>query len=102
VISKQRTSLLEGAARQLLDNARKILGEDVFEGDAHALLTLIYKNTSLPLELQMDATNAAIRFEKPAPAAIDASTTIENVHYGVSAEPITEDEWEQRCCVAPN
>ena len=44
----KRTLLLEGAARQLLDNASDILGENTFEGDAHALLILAYKNTSPP------------------------------------------------------
>lgn len=61
----KRTLLLEGAARQLIDNAGAILGDQLFDGDAHALLILTYKNTALPLELRLDAAKAAIRFEKP-------------------------------------
>jgi len=42
--------LLEGAVRQSQDNAKRILGDETFEGDAHSLLVLIYKDNSLPLE----------------------------------------------------
>ena len=89
----KRTLLLEGAARELLDNAGAILGDNGFNGDAHALLILTYKNISLPLELRIDAAKAAIRFEKPALAAIDAKGTIENHHYAISEHPLTDEEW---------
>jgi len=97
----KRTLQLEGAARQLLDNAGEILGKNVFEGDAHALLILIYKNTALPLELRMDAAKAAIRFEKPAKAVIDANTTIDNVVYVVTDEPLTHEQWAEQYCADP-
>ena len=39
---------------------------DVFQGDAHAFLMMVYKDPSLPLALRLDAAKAAIPFEKPA------------------------------------
>lgn len=42
-----------------------------FEGDAHALLVSIYKNTTLPITERADAAKAAIKFEKPALASED-------------------------------
>ena len=45
----KRTLLLEGAARQVQGDAKRILGDEAFEGDAHSLLVLIYKDNSLPL-----------------------------------------------------
>ena len=64
-----------------------------FEGDAHAFLMLTYKDKSLPHNLRLDAAKAAIRFEKPALTAIDANNTIEKVHYAISDEPMTIEEW---------
>jgi hypothetical protein len=55
----KRSLLLEGAARQLLDDAKRILGDETFEGDAHALLMLTYKNKSLPLAVRLDAAKEA-------------------------------------------
>ncbi len=55
--------------------AKKIavaLGEDAFDGDAHAFLMAVYKNDRLPVELRMDAARAAIGYEKPRLAAIEA------------------------------
>jgi hypothetical protein len=91
----KRTLLLEDAARQLLDNAGNILGENTFEGDTHALLILTYKNTSLPLQIRLDAAKAAIRFEKPVLSAIDAHVDDERAHYVVSDEPLTAGEWKK-------
>ena len=71
----------------------EVLGANAFEGDAHSLLIAIYKDESRPIELRLEAAKAAIRFEKPALAALDAKGTIENVHYAVGEQPVTEDEW---------
>jgi hypothetical protein len=56
------TLLLEGRTRALLDNAKEIIGSEPFDGDAHALLILIYKDMSLPLNLRLDAAKAAVPF----------------------------------------
>jgi hypothetical protein len=45
---------------------------DAFHGDAHAFLTAIYKDPQVDMPLRLDAAKAAIRFERPALAAIDA------------------------------
>jgi hypothetical protein len=42
-----------------------------FEGDAHALLMAVYKDPERPIDLRVDAAKAAIRYEKPALAAVD-------------------------------
>jgi hypothetical protein len=43
---------------------------DAFTGDAHALLMALYKDPANPLTLRMEAARAAIRYEKPALAAL--------------------------------
>jgi hypothetical protein len=90
----KKTASLEHKGRAALIEA---LGPaSAFEGDAHALLIAIYADTSRPIELRLDAAKAAIRFEKPALAALDARGTIENVHYAIGDQPLTEEEWEER------
>jgi len=89
----KRTLLLEERTRALIDNAKEIIGGDLFEGDAHALLIAIYKDNSLPLNLRLDAAKAAIRFEKPAMTAVDAHSKTETVHYAISDKPMTPEDW---------
>ena len=43
-----------------------------FDGDAHALLVAVYKNSSVDLHVRLDAAKVAIRFEKPLPAPLTA------------------------------
>jgi len=86
----RKTVLLKESGREAL---AKALGPDAFDGDAHSLLIAIYKDQSYPIELRLEAAKAAIRFEKPALAALDAKGTIENVHYAVGEQPLSEDEW---------
>lgn len=80
----------------MIDNAKEIIGGDLFEGDAHAFLMLTYKDKSLPRNLRVDAAKAAIRFEKPALTAIDANNTIEKVRYAISDQPMTNEEWKAK------
>lgn len=49
---------------------------EAFEGDAHALLMAVYKDPSRPIDLRVDAAKAAIRYEKPALANIEANVTV--------------------------
>lgn len=42
----------------------------VFQGDAHAFLTAVYKNEDLDLKMRLDAATAAIGYEKPKLAAV--------------------------------
>ncbi len=59
----KRTAAVQSAMQQ----ASVLLAagtEGGFEGDAHALLTAVYKNSNLPLDLRLHAAKAAIRYEK--------------------------------------
>ena len=47
-----------------------------FNGDAHALLVMIYRDQTLPLVMRLDAAKAAISYETPVLAAI---STIDEV-----------------------
>jgi hypothetical protein len=47
-------------------------GEAAFEGDAHAFLMGVYKDTRIDIEKRIDAAKAAIRYEKPALSTIEA------------------------------
>jgi DNA-binding PadR family transcriptional regulator len=80
----RKTVLLEEKGREAL---AEVLGANAFEGDAHSLLIAVYKDEAHPIELRLEAAKAAIRFEKPALAALDARGTIENVHYAVGEPP---------------
>ena len=89
----RKTVLLEEKGREAL---AEILGANAFEGDAHSLLIAVYKDQSKPIELRLEAAKAAIRFEKPALAAVDTHGTIENVHYAIGDRPVSDDEWIER------
>lgn len=67
----KRTAAVKQAAQKTLET---IVGgiEDAFDGDAHALLVLIYKNPANEMALRIDAAKAAIRYEKPALSSIEA------------------------------
>jgi hypothetical protein len=39
-----------------------------FKGDAHALLVAVYRDTSLPLPIRLDAAKAAVKFEIARPS----------------------------------
>jgi hypothetical protein len=89
----RKTVLLEAKGREAF---AKVLGADAFDGDAHSLLIAVYKDQSHPIELRLEAAKAAIRFEKPALAAVDTHGTIENIHYAIGDQPLTEDEWDEQ------
>ena len=90
-VKNKRTRRIESAARRLLDNAKGVLGDQgakLFEGDAHALMVLTYKNPALPLDIRMDAAKAAIRFEKPAFTQTAVDLTVRPVR----ADDLSDDE----------
>jgi len=64
-----------------------------FDKDAHAFLMAVYKDPAQPMELRIDAAKAAIRYEKPALAAVDVNSVNEHTVYTISAEPLTDEEW---------
>jgi hypothetical protein len=65
----KRTKEALDAAR---DKSRKMLGEDAFDGDTHALLMAVYRDRSLPLEVRLDAAKVAINYESPRLNAVAA------------------------------
>jgi hypothetical protein len=90
-VKNKRTRRIESAARRLLDDAKGVLGDQgakLFEGDAHALMVLTYKNPALPLDIRMDAAKAAIRFEKPAFTQTAVDLTVRPVR----ADDLSDDE----------
>lgn len=72
----RRTRELEKAQAKAAKKIERALGKDAFKGDAHALLQSVYKDTSEDMDTRLDAAGKAIKFEKPALAAID--TTVKN------------------------
>jgi hypothetical protein len=59
--TEQRKKLVKQVAEKI---ALTLPG--AFEGDSHALLMLVYKDPSLPLDIRIDAAKAAIKYETPA------------------------------------
>lgn len=90
--------------RALADTAAKItgvLGAGAFEGDAHALLMAIYRDTEQPIELRVEAAKAAIGYEKPRLAAVDAKhtgtiTLEELIHMSYEGKQAKEEEQQQQ------
>lgn len=69
----QHTREREEAVAEAAQEVVVALGLQAFEGDAHALLMLVYKNTENPMDLRIDAAKAAIGYEKPKLSSVDAS-----------------------------
>lgn len=64
--------------------AEEALGPGAFDGDAHALLVLTYKDTLLSIDTRLDAAKAAIPYEKPKLAAVELT--------GANGNPIEIDQ----------
>jgi hypothetical protein len=92
----KRTAELEAATERAAKMISDALGE-VFDGDAHAFLMAVYKDMGRPIETRIDAAKAAIRFEKPSLAALEAKTEV--VHRYVADVPEiakTVDQWQKQ------
>lgn len=79
----------------VLDAAKAIEAaiDGAFEGDAHALLMVVYKDPGREMALRIDAAKAAIRYEKPALSAVEAKVEVteqvEEVRWSiVDPEPV--------------
>jgi hypothetical protein len=64
----------EQAQAESAEKIKAALGASAFEGDAHALLMAVYKDSQQPMGLRLDAAKAAIGYEKPRLAAIEVQT----------------------------
>jgi hypothetical protein len=68
----KRTVERERAVAAAAEQIAAVLGEDAFQGDAHALLMAVYKDPRQPAGLRLEAARAAIGYEKPRLAAVEA------------------------------
>ena len=67
----KRTVAIERALANASAKITGALGAEAFQGDAHALLMAVYKDTAQPIELRVLAARAAIGYEKPRLASFD-------------------------------
>jgi hypothetical protein len=81
----KRTREREIALAQAADKLREVMG-DTFDGDAHALMTMLYQNQSLPLELRLDAAKAAAPYERP------KLSSVEHKKPPIDLSKLTDDE----------
>lgn len=86
----KRTAALEAKALAAAAAVEAVF-PDAFQGDAHAFLMSIYKNPAQPINLRLEAAGKAIRYEKPALAAVDVTSLGERVNYEVFDEPVDRD-----------
>ena len=75
----QRPRALREAAREKIALA---LGEDAFDGLAIDFLQLIYRDSSQPLPLRLDAAKTAIGYETPRLNAVDARVQLASARRG--------------------
>ena len=67
---------------------------DAFDGDGHAYLMSIYKNPKYDTPTRIDAAKAAIRYEKPALAAVELNGEM-TTNYVVAMPDVatSNEEW---------
>ncbi len=66
--TQERDSALADVSAKIAD----FLGPSDFDGDAHALLMAVYRDSTHPLSLRIDAAKAALPYEKPRLSTLDA------------------------------
>jgi hypothetical protein len=66
----KRTLERERAMAAAALKVAEVLGPEAFDGDAHALLMSVYKDTRFPIELRLDAAKAAVPYEKARLASV--------------------------------
>lgn len=76
----KRTVERAHAVAQAAEKIEAILGPTGFQGDAHALLMLVYKSDESPLSMRVTCAIAALPYEKPRLASIK--------HTGADGGPI--------------
>lgn len=93
----KRTAELEAAVKSTAEMVASALGIDTFDGDAHAFLMLVYKNSAMPIDLRIDAAKAALRFEKPALASHEVrSESVVRYVARVPDKATSPDTWQQQ------
>src|SRR5437764_1208697 len=92
------TKAREAKAAETIEQAAAVLKDlqrPVFGGDAHALLCLVYKDGEVALELRVDAAKAAIRYEKPALAQVQAEVKGNVAAYVIGGQAMSAEEWAE-------
>src|SRR6476660_9475624 len=56
----------------------------------------VMRDEGAPVERRDEMARAAAPYVHPRLAAVDHSGSIENVHYAISEQPLTEDEWAEQ------
>jgi hypothetical protein len=86
----KRTEVREQAMQEAAEQIAAVLGPMAFDGDAHALLISLYKDTAQPLLIRLDAAKAAISYEKPRLSSVDAN--IDGALGTYEAQPVPIEE----------
>ena len=89
--TKNKRTVEREAMAQAAAAAVEAVIPGAFAGDAHAFLIAVYKDPGQPMEIRLDAAKAAVRYEKPALAAVDVTSLGEQVAFAISAEPLDRD-----------
>jgi hypothetical protein len=88
----ERKAAIATAAKKITD----VLGENAFDGDAHAYLMSVYKNVAVDDDTRLKAAAVAIAFEKPKLASIEQKIDADVKQRVVSDKPMSDDEWSDR------
>lgn len=92
------TKARQAKAQETIEQAAEVLkdlNKPVFEGDAHGLLCLVYKDGEVALDLRVDAAKAAIRYEKPALAQVQAEVKGHVAAYVIGGSAMSAEEWAE-------
>lgn len=90
----------EAAVEQAHEQIAQVLGPTVFDGDAHAMLMTVYKDTSQPLVLRIDAAGKAIGYEKPKLSSVDAH--VDGALGTYAAQPIPVEQRDSDALASPD
>jgi hypothetical protein len=95
--SKNKSTLARLAAIE--EASKKIASTDgsgVFPGDAQALLAVIYKTESFPLDVRMRAAEMANTRERPALQSVDSNIKDQRTYVVEMPAPVKDlDEWKR-------
>lgn len=87
----KRTLEMQKAAEDAAARIAASLGDDVFDGDAHALLMCVYKDGQRPIDIRIEAAKAAVKYEKPALQAVTLEGDV--TQRFVSQKPMSPEDW---------
>lgn len=83
-----RTQAREQAVAEAMERAQAAVGKEAFDGDAHAFLVFVYKNPAMPIEVRVDCAKAAVGYEKPRLASLQAEVDVSHRISGLSDDEL--------------